>query len=56
MVPFPEERVIQAFERAVAAPLSKILANLTEASSLRTCRDLLLPRLLSGDLDVGGDL
>lgn len=56
MIPKPGERLIRAFERAVTTPLSRVLANLKEARSLRTCRDVLLPNLLSGELDVGGVL
>ncbi|MCY4134702.1 MAG: restriction endonuclease subunit S [bacterium] len=48
----PPCSVIVAFE-AVAAPMADLIANLSQQNViLREARDLLLPRLVSGELDV----
>lgn len=51
-LPMPTERVLQAFEDAVSPLFDKILANVQESRTLAHTRDLLLPRLMSGELRV----
>lgn len=48
----PPEEVIHSFERLTSDALGKIRSNLLESASLSKLRDLLLPRLLSGALDI----
>ena len=48
----PPSSVVEEFE-SVASPLAELVANLSRQNVvLREARDLLLPRLVSGDLDV----
>jgi len=48
----PSSEIIRAFERMVA-PQERLRMNLALANTnLRTTRDLLLPKLISGELDV----
>ena len=48
----PTTVVLKAFE-AMAAPMADLVANLTRQNiALQAARDLLLPRLVSGELDV----
>lgn len=50
----PDRRVIVGFEERVG-PMMALVANLLRQNAvLRATRDLLLPRLVSGDLDVSG--
>ena len=52
MVAKPEDRLLARFEAAVQ-PMYDLRRNLTEQNTvLREARDLLLPRLVSGELDV----
>ena len=46
----PSEYVLQAFQHTVAPMLDRIVANIHEASSLAQTRDLLLPKLMSGEI------
>lgn len=46
----PTDRVLQAFEDAASPLFAKVLANVLEARTLARTRDLLLPRLMSGEL------
>jgi type I restriction enzyme S subunit len=48
----PSADVLTAFETCVAPMFDRILANARENEMLTTVRDLLLPRLLSGELRV----
>ena len=48
----PTSLVVEEFE-AVVAPMADLVANLSQQNiALREARDLLLPRLVSGELDV----
>ena len=48
----PPDSLIAEFEE-IAAPISSLLGNLTKENvNLRRTRDMLLPKLISGDLDV----
>lgn len=51
-LPMPSEGVLRAFEDAVSPMFDKILANVHESRTLAQTRDLLLPRLMSGELRV----
>jgi type I restriction enzyme S subunit len=54
LIPFtlPHEKMVRLFEDAVA-PMFGQIANLMEQNEkLRTARDLLLPRLMSGEIAV----
>jgi type I restriction enzyme S subunit len=48
----PDARVLEAFSRAVEPLYDLIRNNQLECQALKTTRDLLLPRLLSGELTV----
>lgn len=48
----PGSTLLDRFEQIVAPMFAKMLANVEEAASLATTRDLLLPRLMSGELRV----
>ena len=52
LIPFvvPDQRMIRDFEEAVA-PMFRQVANLMQQNQkLRAARDLLLPRLMSGEI------
>jgi type I restriction enzyme S subunit len=49
---YPSVEVIQAFEQLVEPLLMRIRENLIQANSLSSLRDTLLPRLISGQLQV----
>jgi len=51
-LPMPSPRVLSAFEDAVSLLFEMILANVNESRTLAQTRDLLLPRLMSGELRV----
>ncbi len=46
----PSEHATEAFQRTVAPMLDRIIVNIHEARSLATTRDLLLPKLMSGEI------
>ncbi len=48
----PAPRIVAAFEQTSGDLMSQILGNLRESAYLSTLRDALLPRLLSGEVDV----
>ena len=48
----PRAEVVTAFESVVAPLLALLLASVNESSKLAATRDYLLPRLLSGDVQV----
>ncbi|MBC7163829.1 MAG: restriction endonuclease subunit S [Roseovarius sp.] len=50
----PGANVLEAFQEAVCANLDLMEANKTESRTLAQTRDLLLPRLMSGELRVAG--
>jgi type I restriction enzyme, S subunit len=49
-LPMPSPKVLSEFEKAVSPLFDRILANVKEARTLAQTRDLLLPRLMSGQL------
>jgi type I restriction enzyme S subunit len=49
---FPPAYLTQAFDRSVTSMMVKIKANSTQSRTLATLRDTLLPKLLSGELNV----
>lgn len=49
----PEIKVIQAYERIASNFFEMILNNLHETNHLAQMRDLLLPRLLDGEISIG---
>lgn len=51
-LPMPGLHVLSAFEATVSPLFDKILANVEESRTLAQTRDLLLPRLMSGELRV----
>jgi type I restriction enzyme S subunit len=53
-VVLPNDRVLARFNQAVAPMLAWIKHTYAVRSRLMQARDLLLPRLISGDIDVGG--
>jgi type I restriction enzyme S subunit len=48
----PSEQIAQAFQHTVAPMLDRIILNIHEASSLVKTRDLLLPKLMSGEIRI----
>jgi type I restriction enzyme S subunit len=48
----PSARVLEAFEAMVRPLWERLCANVREQATLATTRDLLLPRLMSGELRV----
>lgn len=52
-VPFPGEKIIEAYAEIAGAIQNKIDSNEAENKTLATLRDALLPRLMSGELRVG---
>lgn len=48
----PAEEIVSAFERNVAPMMQLVLVLERQNRNLRTTRDLLLPKLISGELDV----
>ena len=48
----PSEALIRSFDKAVSALLSKIHQNAVENQTLSELRDTLLPKLLSGEIDL----
>jgi type I restriction enzyme S subunit len=51
-LPMPPPSILTAFEDAVSPLFEMILANVNESQTLAQTRDLLLPRLMSGELRV----
>ena len=49
---FPPAPLTQAFDRTVAPMLAQMRANIHQSHTLATLRDTLLPKLLSGELNV----
>lgn len=49
---FPPGRLTQAFDRTVAPLLAQIRANVHQSRNLATLRDILLPKLLSGEITI----
>jgi type I restriction enzyme S subunit len=50
----PPAELIEAFGKAVKPMFEKILDNLAENETLKTTRDSLLPKLMSGEIEVNG--
>ncbi|HBG31806.1 MAG TPA: restriction endonuclease subunit S [Gammaproteobacteria bacterium] len=48
----PEASIVDAFEKAVGPMMALVLSLERKNRNLRTTRDLLLPKLISGELDV----
>lgn len=51
-LPMPSPKVLSAFEDAVSSMFNQILANVSESRTLAQTRDLLLPKLMSGEIRV----
>ncbi|MDZ4086341.1 MAG: restriction endonuclease subunit S [Tabrizicola sp.] len=49
-LPKPSPEILEAFENAVSPLFDKILANVNESRTLAQTHDLLLPRLMSGEI------
>lgn len=52
LIPSPNVELTQSFDDMINPLLNKILNNLEESTNLATIRDILLPKLLSGQLRV----
>jgi type I restriction enzyme S subunit len=50
--PMPTEALLEEFEEAAKPLLAKIKANVNESRTLAATRDLLLPKLMSGEISV----
>jgi type I restriction enzyme S subunit len=48
----PDEKTAAEFDRVVEAPLGEVINLAKQSHNLRRTRDLMLPRLLSGQIDV----
>lgn len=49
----PDQKVVSAFSKAVSPLIANIEQNKHEATNLASLRDLLLPKLISGELGIG---
>jgi len=49
---FPSPKITTAFDRLVEPLLGRIRSNLNQSRTLATLRDMLLPKLLNGDLNL----
>lgn len=48
----PTQKVVDAFSKQARSLYSKIESNLRESESIKLIRDSLLPKLLSGEIDI----
>jgi type I restriction enzyme S subunit len=48
----PSDKVLQIFEGLVAPKINKVEAGVIESESLTKLRDTLLPKLISGELQI----
>jgi type I restriction enzyme S subunit len=48
----PDSPVLRAFQRQVGVLRSRVVASIRESATLADLRDLLLPKLISGELRV----
>ncbi len=55
-IPIPPDTLLDAFEKAVSPFIQRIAAQGEESHTLATLRDALLPKLLSGELQVQNNL
>jgi type I restriction enzyme S subunit len=51
-ISLPNEEVLNQFDDTTAPLLNRIIANSYENKRLEQLRDLLLPKLMSGEIDV----
>ncbi|TOH87053.1 hypothetical protein CGI72_22600 [Vibrio parahaemolyticus] len=51
----PSEELMRSFDRSVSSLLSKIHQNAVENKTLSSLRDTLLPKLLSGEIELGAE-
>jgi len=56
MIVIPPVAVIEAFNKFAGSQLHRILRNAAESTSLSTIRDSLLPKLISGELELTDDM
>lgn len=52
----PEKSAIEAFDKFVSINVTKIESNVIESESLKKLRDILLPKLLSGEIVLSEDV
>ena len=52
-VAVPPDPVAAAFTERITLPVARILASIHESRTLATLRDALLPKLVSGKLNIG---
>ena len=51
-IPIPLESMIESFDNKVSSIMNQVLHNLHESSNLAAVRDVLLPKLMSGEIRV----
>ena len=51
-ITIPPEPILEAFNSIVAPLADSLIANIHESRSLAQLRDLLLPKLISGDIRI----
>ena len=51
-IPIPDERVLRAFGDITNPMFDKLKDNFTQIQTLTTLRDILLPKLMSGEIRV----
>lgn len=51
-LPIPSERIVDMFQQTVSPMMEQILCFERKNANLRTTRDFLLPKLISGEIDV----
>lgn len=49
----PPERVVAGFTRLLQRSVDQIIANIHESRTLAAVRDILLPKLISGEVSIG---
>lgn len=52
-LPIPDPKILKMFEDVVSPLFNRILLNVNESRTLAQTRDLLLPKLMSGEIKVG---
>ena len=50
----PDDRTLERFNAIIAPMAAAIVTNQEESRRLASLRDILLPKLMSGELDVSG--
>ena len=55
-IPIPPKPVIKSFDDKVSSIMNQVLHNLPESSNLADVRDVLLPKLMLGEIRIDGEI